>query len=452
MKIILLVAFSIVLFFSSFQYAFAQVIPIDIEIQLQDAILYENNPATFQVVFKNPSDKVILVEYSGSLTSLPPEQSYEKFSGEFALQPYGEQPTPITTMRLWDGSWRLFIQADGNFTTLGDTGIRQAAATGKAEYPFKVFSFGELIGIIALAATIIGVPPSYLFIRRRHRQPSTDSTIPSVASSAVPRKTKNEIMWEPTYREHSRVIGNAIFHGWNMSSGILTRCEYRDGRLQRREPRERNTGEVPLITHARKHLEIGLPDVLELAKTAQEESVGICNQIEEVVKSYESRITEEITKACPNLPLRDSFDHEQPRFCYKRNVFTAILEEAETRSRSERRQSPEIVEINTEIVQPNGSKKYQKVFDLRFSRFDLARGDKGELTMLQKTIDSLMSDPEIQGMITEYGALQKALQNSEKANALHSRVLSIAQDSNHRPIEGEGACDICKRLFDDILG
>lgn len=279
--------------------------------------------------------------------------------------------------------------------------------------------------------------------------PTEEVVVPSIESEHA---KKEQTRWGGPYREHSTSIGLAIFKGWNKTSGILAKFSYRDGRFQRTEPKEKTINDLQYADHAKKHLEIGYPEILPLIETAQKESIQLANEAEKVIQEFEKIVVENISHSAPSLLGIDDYNATEQKFYYKPNAFAATFGETVWRARGSTKKTFNVDEISKSSVGPGNLERESKFHELRFGPYTIAIGARGELEVLSSKLDSLMSDSRVQELASQYEELELKLRDSELADKLHRAVLAIGQDCKEMPIEGEGACIICARLFADLLG
>jgi hypothetical protein len=352
------------------------------------------------------------------------------------------------TQRELEGLFALMLATGRDLILPIRHGITQKELTMLAPMFADIFNKSSDEGIDNLVKEVCKIMKS---------EPNSDTkeTIASPLTRKVmipESKSKGEIMWEGAYREHSRSIGGAIFQGWNKSSGILASFSYQNGKFRRTDPKEKTINELQYADYAKLHLQAGYPDILKLVKQAQDESVAIASEAESVANDFEKTVIEAITTSCPELPGTDHYDPFNVHNYYKTNVLASVFLEAEMRTKGPSRVLPKIGAVTRSITGPNGETREVRFHELTFGAFTIAWGDLAELEALSSVIDSLMSDSKIQTQVSKFKDLEKELRDSQIAENLHNAVLKIGQDSRDMPIEGEGSCTICARLFKDLLG
>lgn len=347
-----------------------------------------------------------------------------------------------------EGLFALMMATGRNLILPIRHNITQIELTQRAPMFANIFNKSSEDGVDNLVEEVCKIMKSET---NTELQENTIPTTPPPNPTPPEFRTKGEIMWETAYREHSKSIGYAIFQGWNKSSGILANFSYRNGIFRRTEPKEKTINELQYADYAKLHLKAGYPEVLTLTQKAQEVSLDTTNRAEATVREFEVIVMEAIRKACPDLPGIDHYDSNKTRFYYKINAFAAVFEEADDRLSGSNKRLPKI-EVTSNITGPDGAQKATRFLELSLSQYTIARSNEEELEALSRTLDALASDARIRELVSKYRVLENERRDSLKANELHNAVLNIGQDSKDMPIEGEGSCTICARLFRDLLG
>ncbi len=248
--------------------------------------------------------------------------------------------------------------------------------------------------------------------------------------------------WQDAYQKHSEQIGHVTKEGFDRGY-ILASCTYESGRLVHRAPRDEIEAPMPYMDQARQHLKSGYPEIWTLYQDAKRLSLTKCDEIRQVVQSFESKVISEVEASCPELVRTDRWASPHiPRYYLDRGVLPVIFSEAFERSRGRFLGTFESKAGETEIIDNKGPKARRNLTELVFSGTGIGRGESVDMKKLQSVVDRLMSEPEIQNLCKQYQQLLYDLQQNEKANELDKETRTLwSRIQAGKPLEG--SCDLC---------
>jgi hypothetical protein len=434
-------------------------VPLPVEIKETRApydMYIENRPVELLILVTNNSPN----DYNGTLNArldtFPAQPDrYINNTFFFPLKAHSTEPLTFTTQfPLEAGPWNM--RAFAHSVELGDepsserNGIPQYyyAATGLKDVSFYVFTQQDFdnrvmsYGTLAAAIGTISAVSIQVWSNRMN-------------SKQLKQEIENErqAKWIEAYREHSKLIGPIIFDGWNKSR-ILATCQYENGILKYERPRERTIDELSFVQNAKIHFERGYPDVWELVKKAQAESVKVCDEIQAIILRFEDSVLNELSVGGIDLPRLDAWNNDMERFYSKNLLCDGIFKEAEYRSKNIAKNEVHVYANNRPIPDGRGLRRDIQVYELTCAEITMARSlNEPEVKKLQSIVDRLMSDSAIQCLVAEYRVKKFELQNSAIAEEMHQavRAISLNTGSGGALLEAPRACYLCDNQAKIIL-
>jgi hypothetical protein len=449
------------------------VIPLGVEIiELRnpwDLVYLENVPARFDVRVTNPSDRAVNTDIEIDLWDLSLERSYlynqTSFDGRAPnrsdtknfIIPAGEvRSHTFGTEVLRPGVWRLEVFVGETFDRVEVEGSTSTSysASGGSELRFAVhteeyrnnlvIAIGTILGSLATAGAVIA---QVRYSRQQNR----------IANDAL--NHERQMRWTEAYERHSQQIAEELEKNWSArnksfsnSNRLFSNILIQNGRYNHRE------GQEPYSTYAnvtRTHLMNGYPGTWELYEKARDESIQLCSELIEDIKSINKNLSSLIESRFANIARIESWDSNMERFYAVEQLSASLITEFRKRSQSRFPDRSSLQNVRTGIRMADGNQKTVDVVHLRLNTIDVARGSDDDMHRLKQIIDDIIVGPpaELKALIDEYLSIEDKLDNSSKQKEFQEQIDAIITDVNSQlAIQGERSCHICKGLHKQIFG
>jgi hypothetical protein len=261
--------------------------------------------------------------------------------------------------------------------------------------------------------------------------------------------------------KHSKEIAKIIYENWTKESGLFASCRYENGQKYLHHPSEPEVTNSGLV---RQHLMFGYHHAGEFYREGKDESVKKCEEIEEIIETYNGAVIGEIERnietSTGNHKLerktrrdvfitKDTYEYYPDTFYFKRlylypDILSAIFNEAHSRNSE--------VEKQKIWIKQNDGYEYLvigNVDPMQYKEEQLGFGDHEMMIELKSRVEKLVDDQRIRDLVRNYYVKQSELDtntNISKYEEERKRIWRIV-DKEAKPINGH--CDKCSKEYLD---
>lgn len=306
----------------------------------------------------------------------------------------------------------------------------------------EITLYGVIVSVPIGFATIIGLVISLNLNRRQAEGLRQQITIArdSFNHQLVSR-------WEQDYEGHSKQLSQTIFDGWLRKKDFFANCGYDSEIFFRRNP---SKPAIPFIDQAAQHMQQGYPEAWVAFLEAQSESASICDEVQQLVQSFQSYVRSQVRTQCPELIVVDRWSPHINNSFFESRYFFLLFQSARGRPKGERYQV-EVTEDTVELNDDKGNRPTKRILKMTLNNTELAVGEDSLMKRLRSITYALLANDELLEYARKYESLIARLRDNEK-NQRHDKSIRAIWESIHggSPLEKPGACNLCPKKPDII--